>query len=84
MFVSSVCDAYQPLEKRYGLTRQCLAILIDAGFYRGYDEEQARHSRLRILEGHANCDVGCTLTTMDESLRFRIEPRRRPGSESPP
>ena len=35
VFVSSVCDAYQPMEKRYGLTRECLKILIDAGFHPG-------------------------------------------------
>lgn len=75
VFMSSVCDAYQPAEKRYQLSRNCLQILVDAG----YDVVILTKSRLvtrdfDILEGHDNCDVGCTLTTMDEQLRFRIEP----------
>lgn len=82
IFMSSVCDAYQPAEKRYQLTRQCLKILIDAGFHPGILTKSKLVTRdFDILEGHTNCDVGCTLTTMDEQLRFRIEPGASPTRE---
>ena len=82
VFVSSVCDAYQPAEMRYKLTRQCLKILIDAGFHPGILTKSKLVTRdFDILEGHSNCDVGCTLTTMDEHLRFRIEPGASPTRE---
>ena len=82
VFVSSVCDAYQPVEKRYGLTRQCVKILIDAGFHVGILTKSKLVARdFDILRGHPNCDLGCTLTTMDEQLRFRIEPGASPTRE---
>lgn len=82
VFVSSVCDAYQPAEKRYQLTRQCLIILIDAGFHPGILTKSKLVTRdFDILQGHSNCDVACTLTTMDEQLRFRIEPGASPTWE---
>lgn len=75
VILSSVCDPYQPVEKRFELTRRCLKILTDAGFpisiltksdlvMRDYD----------ILAGFTNCHVGCTITTLDEHLRFKMEP----------
>lgn len=82
VFISSVCDAYQPAERRYGLTRQCLKILIDAGFHPGILTKSKIVTRdFDILQGHPNCDVACTLTTMDEQLRFRIEPGASPTRE---
>lgn len=82
VFVSSVCDAYQPAEMRYKLTRECLKILIDAGFHPGILTKSRLVTRdFDILQGHPNCDVACTLTTMDEQLRFRIEPGASPTRE---
>ena len=82
VFVSSVCDAYQPAEKRYGLTRQCLKVLIDAGFHPGILTKSKLVTRdFDILAGHDNCDLACTLTTMDEQLRFRLEPGASPTWE---
>lgn len=82
VFVSSVCDAYQLLEKRYELTRRCLKILIDTGFYPAILTKSKLVTRdFDILKGHDNCEVGCTLTTMDERLRFRIELSASPTRE---
>lgn len=82
VFMSSVCDAYQPAEKRFKLTRECLKVLADAGFSVGILTKSKLVARdFDILEGHENCDVGCTLTTMDEQLRFKIEPGASPTRE---
>lgn len=82
VFMSSVCDAYQPMEKRYELSRGCLKILADAGFSVGILTKSKLVTRdFDILEGRANCSVSCTLTTMDEQLRFRIEPGASPTRE---
>ena len=82
VFMSSVCDAYQPAEKRYELTRKCIKILIDAGFHVGILTKSKLVTRdFDILEGHGNCGVGCTLTAMDEKLRFHIEPGASPTRE---
>ncbi|MHB0998030.1 MAG: SPL family radical SAM protein [Armatimonadota bacterium] len=82
VFFSSVCDAYQPLEKRYELSRRCLQILVDSGYHAGILTKSKIVTRdFDIMEGHDNCSVGCTLTTMDEQLRFRIEPGASPTRE---
>lgn len=82
VFFSSVCDAYQPAEKRHKLSRECLRILADAGFSVGILTKSKLVTRdFDILEGHDLCNVSCTLTTMDEQLRFRIEPGASPTRE---
>jgi DNA repair photolyase len=82
VFISSVCDAYQPAEQRYKVTRECLKILVDAGFYAGILTKSKLVTRdFDILEGHENCEVSCTLTTIDEQLRFQIEPGASPTRE---
>lgn len=82
VFMSSVCDAYQPAEKRYKLSRECLKLLAEAGFSVGILTKSKLVTRdYDILEAHPNCNVGCTLTTMDEQLRFRIEPGASPTRE---
>ena len=32
VWISGVCDAYQPLENKYQLTRKCLKILVERGW----------------------------------------------------
>lgn len=82
IFFSSVCDAYQPAEMRYKLSRECLRILVDAGFHPSILTKSKLVARdFDILQDHDNCSVGCTLTTMDEQLRFRIEPGASPTRE---
>ena len=82
VFMSSVCDGWQPAEKRYKLSRQCLQILADAGFSVGVLTKSALITRdFDILRASPACDLGCTLTTLDESLRLVIEPAASPTRE---
>ncbi len=82
VFISSVCDAYQPAEKRYKLTRACLEILVDAGFPVGILTKSRLVTRdFDILSSSNACDLGLTLTTTDEYLRFKIEPGASPTKD---
>lgn len=79
VFVSSVCDAYQPLEQTYRLTRQCLELLIPAGMTMHI---QTKNELVRrdydLLSGHENASVCLTVTTLDAALTGRIEPAASP------
>lgn len=82
VFFSSVCDPYQPAEARYKISRACLQILVDSGFYPSILTKSKLVVRdFDILRGYDNCEVGCTLTTIDEHLRYRIEPGASPTRE---
>lgn len=75
VFVSSVCDAYQPAEEKLRLTRRCLGMLIEAGFD---VHVQTKSDLVRrdfdLLAGAENVSVCETITTLDEDLAARIEP----------
>ncbi len=77
--IGTVTDAYQPLERRLGLTRACLQVLLDA-----------RHPVAMVTKGVAverDLDlwaelarqglavVYVTITTLDKELAHRLEPR---------
>ena len=74
VFFSSACDPWQPAERKYELTRACLRIVADAGFSISTLTKSALMVRdLDVLSAAHKCSVGCTVTTLDESLRRRIE-----------
>lgn len=76
VFMSSVCDGWQPLEATYALTRQCLEILLRHGFPVTILTKSALARRdLDLLVGKDNVELGVTVTTIDENLRRLIEPR---------
>ncbi len=78
--LSTVTDAYQPLEKRYGVTRGCLEALV------GHDDlsvsiltKSALVRRdIDILKQLHEPSVGFTITGLDEGLRKRFEPGASP------
>lgn len=74
VFISSVCDGWQPVEAQYGLTRRCLEILT---FYRYpvtiLTKSGLASRDLDIVQGKGEIELGVTLTTSDESLRAVIE-----------
>jgi DNA repair photolyase len=74
VFVSSVCDGWQPIEAERGLTRQCCQLLVQSGFQVNVLTKSALVLRdLDILSGH-KARIGVTVTTLDERLRALWEP----------
>ncbi len=74
VFVSSACDAWQPIEARYGLTRRCCELLLERGFQVNVLTKSALVLRdLDVFAGH-EAQIGTTITTLDERLRRLWEP----------
>lgn len=79
VWISGVCDAYQPLEKKYKITRQCISILAENNW--PFTIQTKSHLVLRdieILKNAADAEVGFTITTADEKIRKIFEPGASP------
>ncbi len=75
VWISGVCDAYQPLERKYMLTRRCLEILVDHGWPCTIQTKSPLVVRdIDILRRASDCEVGFTITTADEKMRKIFEP----------
>ena len=75
VYLSSVTDPYQPLEKKYKLTRECLKILAELKFPVSIQTKSDLVLRdLDILKQMDDCEVGFTITTLDEKIRSKFEP----------
>ncbi len=82
VFISSVCDGWQPLEGKYGITRECVEILLAYGFPITILTKSALASRdLDLFKGRREVELGATLTALDEGLRRLFEPRGSSGEE---
>jgi DNA repair photolyase len=79
VWISGVCDAYQPLEKKYRLTGRCLEILAEQGWPVTIQTKSPLVLRdLAILKKSADIEVGFTITTADEKVRRIFEPGAPP------
>lgn len=79
VWVSGVCDAYQPLERKYRLTRRCLEILVAEGWPVTVQTKSPLVLRdLDILKRSTGVEVGFTITTADEKVRRIFEPGAPP------
>ena len=77
--LSSVCDPYQPLERRYRLTRECLLALREYG----WQIEILTRSPLvfrdvDILKSSLGVSVGMSVPTDDDRVRRITEPNAPP------
>jgi DNA repair photolyase len=76
VWVSGVCDAYQPLEARYRLTRQCLELLVEAQWPVRVQTRSPLVTRdIDILVKGEDVEVGLSITTADDEVRALFEPR---------
>ena len=79
VWISGVCDAYQPLERKYLLTRKCLEVLVHAGWpIRVQTKSPLVVRDLDILKQGRDVEVGFTITTADERMRRIFEPGAPP------
>ena len=76
VYLSSLTDAYQPLEAEYGLTRRILKILLSAQFPISIQTKSSLVLRdLDILSEFDTCHVGFTITSLDQSITEIFEPQ---------
>ncbi len=79
VWISGVCDAYQPIEKKYMLTGRCLEILIANGWPVTIQTKSSLVLRdIAILKRSTDSEVGFTITTADEKVRKIFEPGAPP------
>jgi DNA repair photolyase len=82
VWVSGVCDPYQPLEGKYKLTRQCLEILAENNWPVTVQTRSPLVLRdLDILKKGIDFEVGLSITTADENIRKLFEPNAPPIKE---
>lgn len=82
VFISSVCDGWQPREANYCLTRQCLEILLRYRYPLTILTKSTLAGRdLDLLTANAGIEFGVTITTLDEGLRRLIEPGSSASTE---
>ncbi len=79
VWISGVCDAYQPLERKYGLTGRCVAILSENGWPFTIQTKSPLVVRdIEHIRKASDCEVGFTITTADEKVRKIFEPGAPP------
>ncbi|MBI5756859.1 MAG: radical SAM protein [Nitrospirae bacterium] len=77
--ISSVTDAYQPLEGRYKITRQCLEVLLQHQFPVDILTKSPLVLRdMDLIKRFEDIEVGITITTDDEAIRKVFEPKAPP------
>jgi DNA repair photolyase len=82
VWVSGVCDPYQPLEAKYRLTRQCLEILARNTWPVIIQTRSPLVLRdIDILKDARDFEVGFSVTTADDTIRKLFEPEAPPISD---
>lgn len=76
---SGITDCYQPAERQFQLTRQCLAVALDCRLPIGIITKNALVVRdvdlLREMATRRLVHVGVSVTTLDAELARQLEPR---------
>jgi DNA repair photolyase len=79
VWISGVCDAYQPLEAKYELTRKCLEILVAHNWPITVQTKSPLVLRdIDLLKEASDVEVGLTVTTADDQMRKLFEPDAPP------
>ncbi|MGD8239183.1 MAG: radical SAM protein [Armatimonadota bacterium] len=82
VMLSSVCDGWQPLEKKHRVSGTCAAILVEHGWpVRILTKSALVRCDLDVLADAEDADIGVTLTAADEEVRRAIEPGASPTEE---
>lgn len=76
IWISGVCDPYQPLEARYELTRKCLEILAQCNWPVIVQTRSPLVLRdIDILKQGRDFEVGLSVTTANDGIRKLFEPK---------
>ena len=82
VWISGVCDPYQPIERKYELTKRCLAILIEHDWPVTIQTRSSLVLRdLELLRKSSKVEVGVTVTTASDKVRRMFEPYAPPIRE---
>lgn len=74
ILLSSVTDPYQPLERRYEVTRKILEKLKETELFVSILTKSSLVLRDIDLLKQMNCEVGITITTLNDNIRKLFEP----------
>jgi len=75
VWVSGVCDPYQPLERTYELTKKCLEILVRHGWPITIQTKSPLVLRdIGLFRRSNNIEVGLSVTSADDGVRQLFEP----------
>jgi len=76
VLLGSVTDAYQPLERKYLVTRNLLQELLKTDLNLSILTKSDLIVRdIDLLRQFKNCTVGLTITTLNDEIRAKLEPR---------
>ncbi len=79
VWISGVCDPYQPLEAKYQITRQCLKILIENNWPVIIQTKSPLVLRdIDLLKKGKDLEVGFSIATFDDRIRKLFEPNTPP------
>ena len=82
VWVSGVCDPYQPLEATHRLTRQCLKILAENRWPVIIQTRSPLVLRdIDIIKDAQDFEVGLSVTTADDAIRKLFEPNAPPVAD---
>jgi len=82
VFISSLCDGWQPVEARYALTRRCIEVLLRHGFSLRIHTKSTLVARdFDLLGGHPSIELGMTITTLEPKVAALFEPGASPPPE---
>lgn len=81
VFISSVCDGWQPLEIKYQLTRKCIEILLNYHYPLTILTKSSLIERDLDLLSRGEVEFGVTITTLNEAIRKIFEPKASPSEE---
>jgi len=75
VWISGICDPYQPIEKKYELTRDCIRILLDHNWPATIQTKSPLVLRdMDLLSKSKKIEAGFTIATADDEIRRIFEP----------